>query len=253
TSELLINQGDGTFALGPADSPVRVKAPTYDVPAGASFVDFDRDGAVDLWVTQNSVSGNPQQDRLYKGDANGAVVDVTFDMGLKTKPWVNIADLNMALAHSNAWSAAGCDLNGDGNPELLAASYGRAPNHLWQSTGPSGGFQFQNQSIASGYAFDDRMDWHDNESARCWCTLHPMDKGCAGVPPPMYIPCMTDADAFRWNNATDQEPYRLGGNSAATLCADVNNDGQIDLVTSEIVHWDVGSSSDPAELLVNTG
>ncbi|MBM4372363.1 MAG: CRTAC1 family protein, partial [Deltaproteobacteria bacterium] len=34
---------------------------------------------------------------------------------------------------------------------------------------------------------------------------------------------------------------------------DVNNDGHIDLLTTEIVHWDVGSSSDPSELLFNDG
>ena len=28
---------------------------------------------------------------------------------------------------------------------------------------------------------------------------------------------------------------------------------RLDLLTTEIVHWDVGSSSDPSELLFNTG
>ncbi len=112
---------------------------------------------------------------------------------------------------------------------------------------------FTNRSIDAGYAFDGNQNWSDNESARCWCTLHPTDMGCMGVPPPMYIPCMTDADAFRWNNATDQHPYRLGGNNGSTLCADIDNDGNMDLVTSDIMHWDVGQSSDRAELLLNDG
>src|SRR5439155_22044496 len=107
--------------------------------------------------------------------------------------------LNKGLGHSNAWSAAACDLNNDGNPELLAASYGRAPNHLWQSKGKDGSFGFLNQSVASGYAFDENQDWSDNESARCWCKLHPSDVDCPGVPPPKFIPCATDADAFRWD------------------------------------------------------
>ena len=253
TSELMINNGDGTFSLGPAGSPIRKAPPIYDVPAGASFIDFDRDGFVDLWVTQNSVNSVPQQDHLYKGDGTGNFTDVTTAMGLKTKSWAKASDLNAGLSHTNAWSAAACDLNGDGNAELLSASYGRAPNHLWQSQGAQSGFTFLNRSVASGYAFDDRKDWSDNESARCWCKLHPTDMGCAGVPAPVAIVCNTDADAFRWNNATDQELYRLGGNSAASLCADINNDGKIDLITGEIAHWDVGSSTDPAEMLVNSG
>lgn len=257
TSELMLNQGNGTFALGPEASALRAKPPIYDVPAGASFIDFDRDGLLDLWVSQNSSAGVPQQDRLYKGDGKGGFVDVTVAQGLKTKGWSytasGIDSLNKGLSHTNAWSAAACDLNGDGNAELLAASYGRAPNHLWQSKGSSGGFQFQNQSVASGYAFDENQNWSDNESARCWCKLHPSDVDCEGVPAPKYITCKQDSDAFRWNHQYDRNPFRLGGNSGTTLCADLNNDGKIDLVTGEIAHWDVGQSSDKAEILLNTG
>lgn len=251
TSELLLNNGDGTFSLGPEGSGLRLKTPNYDVPAGASFIDVDRDGLIDLWVTQNSVT-SPRQDRLYKGDGQGGFVDVTIDAGLKTLGWgTSFDNLNQGKAHSNAWGAAACDLNGDGDAELLAPSYGRAPNHLWQSLGP--GMGFTNRSVASGYAYDDNMDWSDNESARCWCKLHPTDADCAGVPPPMYIACVTDADAFRWYHPTDREAFRLGGNSGSTICADLDNDGHIDLVTTEIVHWDVGQSSDRSEALHNTG
>jgi hypothetical protein len=251
TSEILINQGDGTFALGPESSAIRV--PTgKDVPAGASFVDYDRDGFVDLWVVQNTINNTPQQDRLYHNDGSGNFTDVTNNQGLTTKPWVSGSDLNAAKAHTIGWGATACDLNNDGNIELMSASYGRAPNHLWLANGASANFSFTNRSIDSGYAFDDRIDWTDNESARCWCKLHPTDEDCPGVPPPQYIVCNTDSDAFRWDHTTDRFLYRLGGNSASTICGDVNNDGYVDLLTSEIVHWDVGSSSDPAELMLNT-
>jgi hypothetical protein len=253
TSEIMVNQGNGTFALGPVDSGVRIEAPEREGPAGAAFVDWNRDGLVDLWVAHGMYDYQPLQDRLYRGDGTGRFTDVTLDAGLATKPWVKVSDLNAARAHSYAWSAAACDLNGDGDAELLAASYGRAPNHLWQSNGPESGFQFVNRSLESGYAFDDRVDWTDNESARCHCKLHPDDADCAGVPPPAYFVCNVDADAFRWDHTYDREPFKLGGNSGTTSCADIDNDGDVDLVTSEIVHWDVGASSDPAEILLNTG
>lgn len=253
TSELLLNDGDGTFTLGDPANPFRVAAPDIDSVAGVTFVDFDRDGNLDLWIVQNSVDGEPQQDRLYKGDGAGHFTDVTFAQNLDTKPWSSITYLNEAKSHTNAWSGNACDLDGDGNPELLSASYGRAPNHLWRSGGPGAGFVYTNRSIESGYAFDQRTDWTDNESARCWCKLHPDDEDCAGVPAPMYIACTKDEDAFRWYHLYDREPFRLGGNSGATECIDIDNDGDIDLLTGEIVHWDVGSSSDPAELLLNSG
>jgi hypothetical protein len=236
TTELLLNNGDGTFSLGPAGNPFRKKG--ADAVAGVSFVDFDRDGNLDVWIVENTINGNPAQDRLYKGDGLGNFVEVTKDRGLLTKSWsAPAADLNQALGNSIGWAANACDLNNDGAPELLASSYGRAPNHLWKNTGKDAGYTFVNQSVASGYAFDENQDWHDT--------------GCAGVPAPQYIQCQTNADAFRWNNPTDQEPYRLGGNSAATMCVDLDNDGWMDLVTSEIVHWDVGKSSDSAEILLN--
>lgn len=250
TSELLLNQGDGTFALGPEGSALRRPGPATDSVAGASFLDYDRDGNLDIWVAEGSANGSPQQSRLYRGDGTGGFVEVTNDVGLQTKAWAAIDNMNKGLAHANSWSGAACDLNGDGVPELLAASYGRAPNLLFRSKGDG---TWENFSVASGYAFDENQDWHDNESARCWCKLHPTDNGCTGVPAPMYIACNSDADAFRWDNTYDQEPFRLGGNSGTTVCADVDNDGDLDLLTSEIRHWDVGQSSDAAELLLNDG
>lgn len=248
TSELLLNQGDGTFVLGVAENELR-RAP-FDVPSGAAFVDYDRNGALDLWVTENSYSNQPQQDRLYWGDVTGMFYDATESAGLITEPWGGIGPLNEGVSHTSGWSALACDLNGDGNPELLASSYGRSPNHLWQGQSD---FTYLNRSVASGYAFDHRVDWSDNESARCHCKLHPTDEDCAGVPEPMYTQCESDDDILRWNHSFDREPFRLGGNSGATMCGDVDNDGDMDLLTSEIVHWDVGTSSDPAELLFNNG
>lgn len=251
TSELLLNDGTGRFTLGPEDSPVRQVG--FDAPGGAVFVDYDRNGLVDLFLPQND--GGPTQDRLLWGDGTGAFVDVTDGVGMSTAGWsqFSLEDMNAGRGHTFAWGGVACDLNGDGFSELLASSYGRSPNHLWQSRGPIGEVAFDNRSVESGYAFDPRTDWSDNESARCWCMHNPGDEGCAGVPEPELIVCNGPSDAFRWNHATDREPYRLGGNSGATVCADVDNDGAMDLLTTEIVHWDVGSSSDPSELLFNTG
>lgn len=249
TSEILLNDGTGHFTLGPEDSDLR-KAPGF--AGGASFTDFNRDGFVDLWVGYGG--GIPAQDRLFVGLGDGEFVDVTKLYGLETQAWRDPAILDAGHGHTVAWGTDACDLNGDGVPELLAASYGRAPNHLFEGHLDAGGaVSYENRSVASGYAYDDRTDWTDNESARCWCHLHPTAPGCDGVPPPAYIVCTSDADAFRWDHAQDRDLWRLGGNSGTTVCADVDADGDLDLLTTEIVHWDVGSSSDPSELLFNTG
>lgn len=251
TSEILLNQGDGTFALTPDSNPVR-RAQGIDSPASAAFVDFDRDGIVDLWVPQHGYDRNGftfAQDRLWKGRGDGTFADVTTDAGLETTDWVRFDDINEGRAHSRAWSGAACDLNGDGHPDLLAASYGRAPNHLWQAERRAdGSVGFINRSVDSGYAYDDDFTWEDNEFARCFCMKNPSAAGCGAVAPP-NIACTQD----NWSHSTDREPFRLGGNSGTTVCADLDGDGHIDLVTTEIKHWWAGSGADGAEILLNTG
>jgi hypothetical protein len=136
-SEVLINDGSGHFSLGAIENPIR-RSDESDSPAGASFVDVDHDGFLDLWVPQhNGTSGSGalllRQDHLWRGDGTGRFVDATDELGLTTLDWLNIDDIDAGLGHTRAWSAAACDLNGDGLSELLAASYGRSPNHLWQA------------------------------------------------------------------------------------------------------------------------
>jgi hypothetical protein len=187
------------------------------------------------------------QARLYRGDGTGAFSEVTETAGILTQPWRNIADLNEGRSHARAWASAACDLNGDGTPELLTPSYGRAPNHLFQGVRGEAGVTFVNRSVASGYAYDSNMSWQDNQFARCFCQANPTAIDCMGVPPPLVV-CSPN-----WNHDQDREPFRLGGNSGATRCYDVDNDGDLDLLTSEIRHWWAGLGADGGELLVNTG
>jgi hypothetical protein len=240
-SELLINQGDGTFKLG----NVGPWALDQDAPAGATFVDVDKDGALDLWVPRNSLNNQPQQDRLYRGDGAGGFTDVTESAGLVTRTWGDIEDLNSGRAHSNAWSAHACDLNSDGWPELLAASYGRAPNHLWQNRGDG---TFVNRSVDSGYAYDANLDYSDNQFFLCFCRSNRSAPGCANAAEPA-ISCSSQ----NWRDPIDREPFRNGGNSGATTCADIDNDGHTDLLTGEIQHWWAGKGSDEAQILFNNG
>ncbi len=252
TTEVLLNDGTGHFSLASQVNGLSFPA-GGEAPAAVVFVDVNGDGIVDVWMPRNAYNGGLQQARLFHGVGDGTFVDQTEASGLFTSGWTDLDAINEGRAHANSWSGAACDLDGDGNLELLTASYGRAPSHLWKALGAAGNHAFQNIGLDSGYAYDDRTDWTDNESARCWCTLHPTDDECEGVPEPQYIACDSDEDAFRWSHDSDREPFRLGGNSGATICGDVDNDGDVDLLTTAIVHWDVGSSSDPAELLINTG
>lgn len=248
TSELMLNDGQGNFRLGPVDSILR-NVGGADVVAGASFVDADRDGVLDLFVAHNGYTGSQGTvmlpDRLYLGNGDGSFRDATDAFGLQTREWSLISDLNAGLAHSRAWSSAACDLNGDGWPELLAGSYGRAPNLLWQADGSGAGYI--NRSVASGYAYDQDFEWRDNQFARCFCQANRTAADCEEVPAPL-ISCSDN-----WSHEQDRQPFRLGGNSGTAVCADLDNDGAMDLVTTEITHWWAGRGSDQSSVLFNTG
>jgi hypothetical protein len=261
SSELMLNDGSGHFSFGPAESAARREG-LRDFTNSLTFTDVDRDGFIDLWVVNNVPiaelwATDDQQDRLYQGMGDGNFVDVTVPMGLQTQLAYNFDILNQATGHSWGWAATACDLNDDGNPELLAASYGRTPNNLWLAAAqPGGSVKYINWSIESGYAFDDNQEWWLDLNARCHCLENPGDAECEKTEPPDAALCANWKAAlggYRWDHNYGREPFMTGGVSASTECADINNDGHLDLLTGEIVHPDIGPAADQATLLVNTG
>lgn len=248
TSELMLNDGNNRFTLGHVDNALR-RQNAVDAPSGAVFLDFDRDGALDLWVGEHNYGSSLQfvGDRLYRGDGQGLFADVTDQQGLASANWNNIEAINQGYAYTRTWSATACDLNNDGNAELLTASYGRAPNHLWQAVPLNGGgLTYLNRSVESKYAYDENFTWEDNQFARCFCRANRNADGCANVPPPA-ISC----DIDNWSHTSDRQPARLGGNSGTTVCVDLNNDGAMDLITTEIKHWWAGAGADGSDILIN--
>lgn len=246
-AELLINNGNGTFTLG---APTDFQHPGgYDPTMGGSFLDYDRDGKLDIFVGYGAQGPNVYQDRLYKGNGAGGFTDVTEEAGLKQAMIFSVPDANYKNGKSvrNTWGTTVADLNNDGWPDIMCSVYGRYFNALWLG-GPGG---FTDWSIESGYASDDREDWTTNLNAQCYCKLNPTAEGCDTCPePPNYFGC---SGTLRWNHVQDRQSYRLGGNTFSTVAGDVDNDGDMDLFNFEIVHWDVGDTSDPAELLMNDG
>ena len=250
-TEILRNDGAGNFVL--VDSPGDVQPGQDGVSTtSAAFVDLDRDGNLDLYVGVETEGQSFGLDKVFLGDGTGAFVDSGALLGMNTVPAVSIQSLNSGVAHKRTWGVTACDLNNDAFVDILTSSYGRGINGLWLSDGTGG---WNDASMASGFGKDDGVgdDWTTNLNAQCFCKLTPSADGCDTAPePPNFFSCQA-GQQLRWNHDQDREPFRLGGNTFSTVCGDIDNDGDMDVMSFEIVHWDVGESSDTSQLLLNDG
>jgi hypothetical protein len=181
----------------------------------ACFVDFDRDGNLDLFVGNAYVVYDrgyaALPDRLFRGRGDGTFEDVTERAGL-----LGSAEVGRRDSRKPTYGVTHADWNNDGFQDLLVATYGRQWNRLWRNNG-NGTFT----DVAEETGFDGDPD------------------RSGGYPPGV--------------KRKDEEPYRANGNTFDCAVADFDNDGDLDCFLAEITHWWGGPSSDPSTLLVNLG
>ncbi len=239
-SEILLNDGKGHLVLAPPNNIFREGATV----TSATFTDFDRDGNIDLFVGAfYKIWGFLESfsDRLYKGDGKGNFIDVTEQMGLLTPD-----DEGYEEGYSSAptYGVTSCDINNDGKVELMTSSYGRQWNKFWLFSGD----KYVEIGRDINYAGDSNLDYSDNEFYKCYCKMHPEDP--VYCPPSVGQPKIQCSGEY-WAFGVDDQPFRLNGNTFTTICADVDNDGNPDIIHTEIRHWHIGQSSDPTQLLRN--
>ena len=248
-SEILLNDGHGVFTLAPPSAPHPAATDLFPT-TGGTFLDADRDGKLDLfvgfWYASYGASEIGVQAQLYKGAGDGSFTLATDSAGLTTVD--SDVGLEMGTNSRPAYGVTSCDLDGDGAPELMVSAYGRQWNLLYQNDGYG---KFTEVGQASGYAGDANLNYKDNQFFVCYCTLHMADApDCAGVGKPRIV-CPTPADSY-WSPGSDDQPWRLNGNTFSTLCDDLDGDGTPDLYSAEIKHWHIGQSADGSELLHST-
>ncbi len=150
------NNGDGTFtddttAAGFDDSAVQQWS------ASAAFFDFDRDGDLDLYVTNylnydakkscRDKAGAPDycgplafegaSDRLYRNDGDGTFTDITDESGI-------------GVARGRGLGVVCADFNDDGRPDVFVANDGEA-NLLWIKRDDG---TFADHAVSMGVAFN---------------------------------------------------------------------------------------------------
>lgn len=242
-STVLLNDGTGHFTAAAASAPAQVAQTT----TGATLLDYDRDGVLDLfvgfWYLAYGYSYGAYSPELYKGKGDGTFEAATAGAGLAFDTGGSYASI---LAGTNArpsYGVTSCDVDDDAWPDLMVSAYGRQWNQLFWNDRHG---HFQEKGKTSGYAGDANVDYSDDQMFLCYCESNPAAADCAGVGP-----ALIDCANTGWTPGFDDEPSRLNGNTFTTVCADLNGDGKLDLYDAAIHHWWAGQSSDSSELLVS--
>ena len=122
---LLLRNDRGVFTDVTREAGLTDSLPTFN----AIWLDYDRDGHIDLY-TGNASPGDPTlRNRLYRNRGNGTFADVTDETGL------NLA-LHPEFGGSYGGMAAG-DFDGDGWPDLYVGVY-EGRNRLFLNDGLGG-------------------------------------------------------------------------------------------------------------------
>ena len=113
---------------------------------GVSTCDFDRDGDLDVYVSNYRLQPNI----LWQNDGNGKFTDITGDFGaLANGP---------GFGGGHSIGASWGDFDNDGNFDLFAGNFahkdgrGNQPESVWlRNTGKEGRFKFENLGLGGGF------------------------------------------------------------------------------------------------------
>ncbi|MBR6421416.1 CRTAC1 family protein [bacterium] len=248
-SRVYLNNGDGTFKYIGGNF---ILEDYFSAIAGVTFLDYDHDGIIDMFLGRHynnyGYLESCEQDTLMKGSGNGVFENVVNGTsGLET---VKADDDSLAKGNFNkpTWGVTACDVDGDGFADILTSSYGRSYNMLYRNKGDG---TFEDLSISSNFAHDNNENYGDDQFFACYCEAESnKDTDYCSISTGALISC----DGVNgWEPGFSDQPYRLGGNSAGTLCGDFDGDGDIDLFQIELAHWHIGESSDKSQLIMNDG
>lgn len=200
-NQLFLNDGKGAFLEAAAERGV------LDVAGrgrAVQWIDYDRDGVLDLHVANTKRSGHPAL--LFRGLGDGSFRDATAEAGL--------GDEVEMLGGGAAW----CDLDGDGFADLVLAAFGGLVVHR----------NLGNGTFSADTAADSRIPRTPVRSVACADTNSDgKPELLVGTPegPAVFLQNLGDG-TFR--DATTAAGLAAGRVMGAAF-ADFDNDGHVDV------------------------
>jgi hypothetical protein len=119
-NSLLHNNANGTFTDVTEPSGMLSYHPTQT----ATWLDFDSDGWLDVFIGNESSEGDNHPNELYRNNGNGTFTECASEAGVARPGLVK--------------GVTSADYDNDGRPDLYVSILG-APNRLYHNDGPAGG------------------------------------------------------------------------------------------------------------------
>lgn len=160
SNEIYLNDGTAHFTLSQGSG---VNQPWPLTTSAATFLDYDLDGKLDLFVGNFMVAYPNEisyQDDLYRNAGDGTFVLANDDAHVTTNEPVGAAD---GMYKKPTYGVTSCDWNGDGWPDILTSTYALGKNDLWQNMGDG---TFTNASAVTHYDQDDQSNPGETASWR---------------------------------------------------------------------------------------
>lgn len=237
TNILYRNNGDGTF------SDVSSKAGVAN-PAGkglgVSFADFDNDGFTDVYVANDSV-----QSFLYQSNGDGTFTEIGLLAGVGfTEDGKTFAGMGVDFA----------DYDNDSHPDILVTDLSNERYRLFRQGGDGSFRDVTNMSGVGGATlpfsgWSTRLFDYDNDG---WKDIfvaqgHVMDTIEKTSPNLRYLqpPLLLRNEAGRFVRVVPGEPFETEWAGRGAAFGDLDNDGDIDVVFSNV--------GQPAVVLRNDG
>lgn len=228
---------DGSF-IEETDPTLVLDQPTVT----PMFLDIDNDGLLDIYVAYGRTTTNQGEryypDKLFHNQGNRTFKDITLASGIGSSE---------ATDPKDCWGASITDYNDDGLSDIFVANYRLEPDFLFENKG-EGNFEDVgaetgargNETIDPRY-FGHGMgsDWGDFDNdgdldLAIGNLAHPDERGLVS-----NKSLILRNDNGKFTDVTDEMNLRFLEMNSGILWVDLNNDGWLDIVHSQLSYQNV--------------